>query len=280
MSTILRVRHLCAESSTWEAEGWCVNALNHVSLDVGEREIVVLLGAPGAGKTMLIQAILDLLQPKSGDIRLFGFPSSDWTWKPEVGYLPQSFWVHSACTARAFLRYIAEVREIMWGNRMTECVDALLEAVGLSEIKCRPLREYSKEMMMRLGMAQALLHNPRLLILDEPSEQVGWKGVEILRGLLMQFRSRGGGTLLTARRLTEFELSADRIVLLHEGRVATVVDMNIVTERASELVQTPQTAVARKIDTGSAARAGTWKEETLCPKPTSTFPSEKKLFEA
>jgi len=235
MSTILRVQGVSAESSSWEVEGWCTHALERISFEVREGEIVVILGAPGAGKTMLIRVILGLLEPSTGEVKIFGLPPTDWMWKPEVGYVPQCFCPQTAWSARAFLGYVAEVREILWGNRVHNHVEKLLDQVGLSQFSDTPVRVFSRDMMVRLGLAQAFLHNPRLLVLDEPANGAGSEAVENLRKLLVDFRSRGGAVLLSAQRAGDLELSADRFLILQEGRVVFTADPDTFESGSHEL---------------------------------------------
>ncbi|MBE0556024.1 MAG: ATP-binding cassette domain-containing protein, partial [Proteobacteria bacterium] len=143
MSTILTVHGVSHEFTQSSYEGMSTRALETVTFEVAENEIVVLLGAIGAGKTTVTKIILDLLQPSAGEVRLFGFPPSDWMWKPDVGYLPESFRVHTRFTAEAFLRHIGGLRDVR-GDRLKSRVATVLSQVGLSETGRTLVGDYSR----------------------------------------------------------------------------------------------------------------------------------------
>jgi ABC-2 type transport system ATP-binding protein len=191
-------------------------------LDIGEREIVAVLGLNGAGKSTLMKIIVDLVRPSGGEVKLFGMAPGDPTWKQDVGYLPESFRVSDTFSGEGFLRYVGKLREIS-ELHLDERVGQTLGVMGLSEWKHRRVSEYSKGMMIRLGMAQAALHRPRLLVLDEPTEGLDPLGRQAVLCLLRSTRDKGGSILLSSHIVSEVEMIADRVLILEQGKIGAVV---------------------------------------------------------
>lgn len=217
MSRILEVVRVSKEFPDRET-----HALDSVSFELGTGEVVALVGPNGAGKTTLMKVILDLLPPSVGEVRLFGLANNDAGWKQDVGYLPESFHVGSVFTGEGFLRHIGQLRNLS-GSRLDERVASRLHQFGLSEHKAVLVSRYCKGMMARLGLAQAVLHDPRLLILDGPADGLDDQGRQAMEMLLQEFRAKGGSVLLISQHLSDVEMAADRMIILQAGRIHGVV---------------------------------------------------------
>lgn len=202
----------------WFGWGRPFAALHDVTLDVRPGEVFGLLGPNGAGKTTFIKLALGLLRPSGGSVRLLGEPAGSAGARRRMGYLPERLRLPTHHTARSFLRFCAALSGL---DDRTARVrgEALLRRVGLDDAVERPLRSYSKGMVQRLGLAQALLVEPDLLILDEPTDGVDPAGRHLIRDIMRELASRGAGVLLNSHILQEVELVADRIAILDRGEV-------------------------------------------------------------
>lgn len=166
---IIAMHHLMKTSSAGLFTREPIRVLHDVSLEIGEGEIYALLGLNGAGKTTLTKLLLDLIRPTSGTALLFGMPVADGAWKSTTGYLPECFRVWKSWTPETLLFYTGR----LGGLRTTELrkrIEVVLAEVELSDARNRTVGTFSKGMVQRLGIAQAILHRPRLLLLDEPTE--------------------------------------------------------------------------------------------------------------
>lgn len=222
MAIIVSAREVSKIFLRRESGGAPTTALDAVTLDVAEREVVVLFGERGAGKTTLLKVILDILQPSAGEITVFGFATSDWMWKADVGYLPQSFLVKTKETGESFLRFIGELRDMRACGKLDQRIKNILRRLGLRGVGNSPVSQYTRDMMIRLGIAQAFLHDPRFVVLDEPTKELEQENIHTLCNLLGEFRTRGGSVLLSSTQLTDVEMVADRIVVIHQGRIERV----------------------------------------------------------
>jgi len=198
-----------------------IHALQGISIEVNKGEIFALLGLNGAGKTTLVKLLLDLVRPTSGAAFLFGEPVSSGKWKPRVGYLPELFQARKNLSARAVTRFLGELSGLK-GHDLRKGVEEVLEQVGLEAVKSQKVATFSKGMVTRLGLAQALLHKPSLLFLDEPTEGLDPLGRKKIRALLIELRNSGVTVFLNSHLLSEVELIADRIGILHKGKLVAV----------------------------------------------------------
>jgi ABC-2 type transport system ATP-binding protein len=193
-------------------------ALQGVSLTVRGGEIVGILGLNGAGKSTLIRAALHLNRLTSGSIALFGHAGHTRGWGSRTGYLPESFDAPAHMTGREVLQYLGTLGGLS-GTRLTARIDELFRLLESSDLGQKRFRTYSKGMKLRLGLAQALLNNPDLLVLDEPTDGLDPSGVRLVRQLLLQMRNQGTAVLMSSHLLSEVELIADRIVIMHAGKI-------------------------------------------------------------
>jgi ABC-2 type transport system ATP-binding protein len=195
-----------------------VNALENVSLDVPQGQIYGLLGPNGAGKTTLIKVLLGIVRKTSGDARVLGHRAGEIAARRRVGYLPENHRIPRHLTGSTALEYygclsglpVAEVR-----RRAPE----LLDRVGLTGRERDRVSGYSKGMQQRLGLAQAMLHRPDLIILDEPTDGVDPVGRKQIREVLRSLADEGASIFLNSHLLQEIELICDQVAILSHGSV-------------------------------------------------------------
>jgi ABC-2 type transport system ATP-binding protein len=195
-----------------------VRAVDNISINVQRGELFGLLGPNGSGKSTTIKMILGLLHPTSGRIAVLGKRPEDVAIKKMIGYLPEESYLYRFLNARETLDYYAR---LFFQNRLQRKrrVDMLLEMVGLEAVQRRPVGEYSKGMQRRIGLAQALINDPHLLILDEPTTGLDPIGTRQIKDLLLELKSRGKTILLCSHLLSDVEDVCDRVSIMYGGKV-------------------------------------------------------------
>jgi ABC-2 type transport system ATP-binding protein len=204
------------QTGIWKKQ--TVDALRGVSLHVRAGEIFGLLGPNGAGKTTLIKCLLGIVRPTSGTAQLLGYPAGSHAARKRIGYLPENNRIPRHHTANSALEYLGGLSGLSAKQvraRRTE----LLQQVGLNGWGDTPVRQFSKGMQQRLGLAQAMLHDPQLLVLDEPTDGVDPVGRAELRDVLLRWRAAGKTIFLNSHHLQEMELVCDRVVIMNRGQV-------------------------------------------------------------
>ena len=195
-----------------------VEALKGVSFRVERGTIFGLLGPNGAGKTTLIKVLLGIVHKSGGTAALLGQPSGDRRGRRSVGYLPENHRIPRHHTANSALEYYGSLSG-MSGDDIRRRRPELLELVGLGDWGKSPVKKFSKGMLQRLGLAQALMHNPELLILDEPTDGVDPVGRSEMRGTLQHLKSEGKTIFINSHLLQEIELVCDRVAILVHGQL-------------------------------------------------------------
>jgi ABC-2 type transport system ATP-binding protein len=213
-----------------------IEALRGVSLAVARGEIFGLLGPNGAGKTTLIKVLLGIVRGTAGGASLLGLPAGSRLARKQVGYLPENHRIPRHHTGNSALMFFGSLsglsrREIR--NRR----GPLLETVGLARWGQTPIKKYSKGMLQRLGLAQALLHDPQLLILDEPTDGVDPVGRSEMRALLQALKAAGKTIFINSHLLQEVELVCDRVAILDRGSVLHEGPIAALTVRADAEVR-------------------------------------------
>ncbi|MFK7884238.1 MAG: ABC transporter ATP-binding protein [Phycisphaerales bacterium] len=193
-------------------------AVDGVDFVVRENEVFGLLGPNGSGKSTTIKLILGLLKPTNGRVSVFGKPPTDVTMKKRIGYLPEESYLYPFLNARETLDYYGKLFGIGHQNRQQR-IDELLEMVGLTHAQYRPVREYSKGMQRRIGIAQALINDPDLLILDEPTTGLDPIGTRQVKDLILELGRRGKSIILSSHLLADVEDVVDRMVILYGGKI-------------------------------------------------------------
>jgi ABC-2 type transport system ATP-binding protein len=194
-------------------------AVDDLSLHVGDGEIFGFLGPNGAGKTTAIKMLLALIEPTSGTGHVLGAPLGDRAARARVGFLPEHFRFHETLTALELLRFHGRLYGLR-GAALTARIDRLLSRVDLLDAADRPLRGYSKGMLQRVGLAQALLNDPRLVFLDEPTSGLDPLGRLLVRSIIDELRADGVTVFLNSHLLGEVEATCDRVVFVKRGRLA------------------------------------------------------------
>jgi ABC-2 type transport system ATP-binding protein len=198
-----------------------VRALSEVSLRVEAGEIFGLLGPNGAGKTTFIKILLALTHPTSGVATVLDLPVSDRASRRRIGYLPENHRFPGYLTGGEALSFFGRLSG-MTSAAVATAVPRLLDMVGMSQWKAMRVKRYSKGMLQRLGLAQALLHDPDLLFLDEPTDGVDPVGRKEIRDILRGLRDAGKTIFLNSHLLSEVEMISDRVAVLNQGAIAAV----------------------------------------------------------
>jgi len=210
-------------------------AVDKLDLVIREKEIFGLLGPNGSGKSTTIKLILGLLKPTSGRVMVFDKPTSHVATKSRIGYLPEESYLYPFLNARETLDYYGKLFRLDSKTRKNR-IDELLDMVGLEHAQFRPVREYSKGMQRRIGIAQALINDPDLLILDEPTTGLDPIGTRQVKDLILQLGKRGKSIILSSHLLTDVEDVVDRMVILYGGKIrgeGTCDDLLMSRERTS-----------------------------------------------
>lgn len=195
-----------------------VTAIDALDMDVRGNEVFGLLGPNGSGKSTTIKVILGLLFPTKGRVSVFGKLPTDVSTKREIGYLPEESYLYRFLNARETLDYYGRLFHLDRATRKKR-IDMLLEMVGLEAVQRRPVGEYSKGMQRRIGLAQALINDPRLLILDEPTTGLDPIGTRQIKDLILQLRDKGTTVLLSSHLLADVEDVCDRVTVLYGGKI-------------------------------------------------------------
>ena len=192
------------------------------SLAVPEGECFGLLGLNGSGKTTTFKLALGLLWPTAGQVSILGRPPADAVALAHVGFLPELPYFYSYLTPRESLIFYGRLSGLPEAE-LRERVEATLALVGLSPHAARRMGDFSKGMVQRVGLAQAVLHDPGLVILDEPVSGLDPLAIKEFRGLLTDLRGRGKTLVVSSHSISELEKVCDRVGVLKEGRLARVI---------------------------------------------------------
>jgi ABC-2 type transport system ATP-binding protein len=195
--------------------------LEDVDLEIVSGEVFGLLGLNGSGKTTALKLIMGLHWPTTGDVEVFGRRMPDVAVLSRIGYAPESAYLNKALTGRENLRLFAALSGIASSGRDTR-VKAMLEKVGLGHAADKRLSEYSKGMLQRASLAQALIHDPDLVVLDEPVTGLDPLAIKEVRSLILWLRAHGKTVLFSSHDISEVEKVCDRIGILSGGKLVKV----------------------------------------------------------
>ena len=195
-----------------------LRAVDHLDLRVAAGQVFGLLGPNGSGKSTTIKMLLGLLEPTAGSCAVFGVPSSRVEARREVGYLPESPYFYRHLSGRELVHFYARMCG-MPRAALAARVDEVIGLVGLEHAADRRVGTYSKGMLQRIGLAQALVHDPRLLILDEPTAGVDPVGSAEMADLILKLKAQGKTVLITSHLLGQIEDICDRVAILDRGRL-------------------------------------------------------------
>jgi ABC-2 type transport system ATP-binding protein len=192
--------------------------LSDVSLSVTKGEIFGFLGHNGAGKTTTMKILLGLLRPTSGRVDVLGAPAGDVATHSKLGYLPEAPYFYDYLTAEEFLEFYGKLAG-MSRDAIQSRISILLEQVGLQEAQHRQLRKFSKGMLQRIGLAQALIQDPELVVLDEPMSGLDPMGRKEVRDLILNLREQGKTVFFSTHILSDVEMICDRVGILAKGKM-------------------------------------------------------------
>lgn len=223
-------------------------ALQALSLEVQDGEVFGFLGPNGAGKTTTLKLLMGLIFPSAGSARILGLRCGEAAARACTGYLPEQPYFYDHLTARELLEYYARLSGIEAGVR-TRRIHRALERVGLREEADRALRKFSKGMLQRVGLAQAMLHDPRVIFLDEPMSGLDPMGRREVRLLIEEWKAEGKTVFFSTHILSDAEALCDRVAVLHEGQlrgIGTVADLRAEAVGQVELVWQGRLPIAMK----------------------------------
>ncbi|MGH7133153.1 MAG: ABC transporter ATP-binding protein [Phycisphaerales bacterium] len=233
-------------------------AVDNLTFQVNRGEVFGLLGPNGSGKSTTIKIMLGLLRPTSGRVAVFGKPPTDVAIKRRIGYLPEESYLYPFLNARETLDYYGKLFQLDKRTREKR-IDELLDMVGLASVQFRAVREYSKGMQRRIGIAQALINDPEFLILDEPTTGLDPIGNRQIKDLIIELGRRGKSILLSSHLLADVEDCVHRMVILYGGKKqseGTCDELLARTDRSVIETDTLDEATISEIDALIRARSG------------------------
>ena len=210
-------------------------AVKGLTLQVEQGEAFGFLGPNGAGKTTSMKMLLGLIAPTSGSASMLGSPIGDRAALKHIGFLPEHFRFQEWLTANEFL----ELHGHLYGmdsNELKARISELLERVGLTDFRDKLLRTFSKGMLQRIGLAQALLNHPKLVFLDEPTSGLDPVGRRLVRDIIHELRDEGTSVFLNSHLLSEIEVTCDRVAFIRHGEVARVLELASLDTNQSDVL--------------------------------------------
>lgn len=216
-TSAIRIDHLTKDFAVG-IRGMKLRAVDDLCLEIEDNEIFGLLGPNGSGKSTTIKVILGLLAPSSGSCEIFGQPSQRVAARRSVGFLPEAPYFYRYLSGRELVRYYARLCAVP-RSEIDAAVDSVIDLVGMGEAAHRRVGTYSKGMLQRIGLAQALVHDPKLVILDEPTAGVDPLGSAAIAEIVRELKRRGKTVLLSSHLLAQIEGLCDRVAILHRGQL-------------------------------------------------------------
>jgi ABC-2 type transport system ATP-binding protein len=216
---------LAIETENLRKEFGSYAAVKGLTLQVERGEVFGFLGPNGAGKTTSIKMLLGLVVPTSGAGSLLGLPLGDRETLARIGFLPEHFRFQEWLTAHEFLQLHGELLGMEPRDLNQRC-DELLALVNLTDFRHKQLRTYSKGMLQRIGLAQALMNRPALVFLDEPTSGLDPVGRRLVRDIIHELRNQGTSVFLNSHLLSEIEVTCNRVAFIRQGEVIRVMEMS------------------------------------------------------
>ncbi len=212
-----------------------IHALAPTNISIEKGEIFGLLGPNGAGKTTFIKLLLSIIFPSSGSAELLGHPISDYSIKEKIGYLPENHRYPSYLTGEQVLSFFGKLSGLNSVD-LRPRIDELLKIVDMSQWRRTKIKKYSKGMLQRIGLAQAMLNNPEVIFLDEPTDGVDPIGRKEIRDVLRRIRDDGKTVFLNSHLLSEVELISDRVGILNKGVLIKIGSIDALTRAPEEYI--------------------------------------------
>jgi len=198
-----------------------VLALDNLNLKVEEGEIFGYIGPNGAGKTTTLKIIMGLIYPTSGNVQIFGRDIKDINIKMDIGFLPEAPYFYDYLTAREFLDFYSQLFGLGKKERERR-IEELLDMVDLRLVKDTQLRKFSRGMLQRIGIAQALINDPKLVVLDEPMSALDPVGRTKIRDVILRLKDEGKTVFFSSHILSDVEMICDRVGLLVNGKLKEI----------------------------------------------------------
>jgi ABC-2 type transport system ATP-binding protein len=192
--------------------------LHGISFSVRQGEIFGFIGPNGAGKTTTLKVLMGLIRPSAGRAEILGHDVRETAFRRHVGFLPENPWFYDFLTGREFLRFYARVSGVARGSREGRITE-LLAKVGLADAGDQRLRTYSKGMLQRVGIAQALVHDPDVVFLDEPMSGLDPIGRKEIRDLILRLHAEGKTVFMNTHILSDVEMICHRVAIIVRGRI-------------------------------------------------------------
>ena len=244
MPTVIEIDSLTKEYEAGFLRKRRTRALDTLSLTVEKGQIFGFLGANGAGKTTTLKLLMRLIYPTSGTARILGRDISDISMHARIGYLPENPYFYDYLTAREFLSYCGQLFGQKAGTRASR-TEALLTRVNVEKKSWDlQLRKFSKGMLQRVGLAQALINNPEIVFLDEPMSGLDPVGRREVRDLVASLRTEGKTVFMCSHILSDIEVLCDSVAILKAGRLAHAGSLDELRVRESSLIEIIATDVA------------------------------------
>ncbi len=222
-----------------------VEAVKGISFQIHKGEIFGIVGPNGAGKTTTIKIITGLMRQSSGSVTLFGHPASDVTSREKLGYLPEGPYFYEHLKVEELLMYYGQLHGLP-KSLVKRRADELIERVGLGHARGRPLKKFSKGMRQRAGLAQALINDPELVILDEPQSGLDPTGRKEVRELIFDLKERGKTVVFSSHILPDVEAVCDRVALFHKGELMKLGALHEVMNQNTKGVEILVSSLAHK----------------------------------
>ena len=237
MPTVIEIDSLTKEYEAGFLRKRRTRALDTLSLTVEKGQIFGFLGANGAGKTTTLKLLMRLIYPTSGTARILGHDISDISMHARIGYLPENPYFYDYLTAREFLSYCGQLFGQKAGTRASR-TEALLTRVKVEKKSWDlQLRKFSKGMLQRVGLAQALINNPEIVFLDEPMSGLDPVGRREVRDLIASLRAEGKTVFMCSHILSDIEVLCDSVAILKSGRLAHAGSLDELRSRETRLVE-------------------------------------------
>ncbi|MEI9998517.1 MAG: ABC transporter ATP-binding protein [Verrucomicrobiota bacterium] len=219
-------------------------ALDRLDLKIGAGEVFGLLGPNGSGKSTTLKLLLGLIIPSEGEARVFGLPPESLEARRRVGFLPENPYFYSFLNGDETLRFYGKLCGVT-GARLDRRIEELINLVGLQNGRERPLRSYSKGMLQRIGLAQALIHDPDLLFLDEPTAGVDPLGSMQIRDLILKLKQMGKTVIFSSHLLEQVQEVADRVAIFSLGKKVLEGPLDtLLTENQGTQINLPEMSTA------------------------------------
>ena len=195
-----------------------LRAVDNLSLEIPRGQVFGLLGPNGCGKSTTLKIVLGLVPATAGSISILGFPSATSEARQRTGFLPEAPYFHKFLTGRELVQYCARLSGVP-SDQVNDAVEASLDLAAMTEAASRPIGTYSKGMLQRIGLAQAIVHDPELVILDEPTAGVDPVGSAAIGRMINAMRAKGKTIVLCSHLLGQVEQVCDRVAIMDRGRL-------------------------------------------------------------